>query len=111
MVGMGCSNITASVVMLHVGQAMLYQFYRNGVCYLENFGILRYRNGLIEIEPSQALIENLERMKTHREADVLCLLGTKIQEMKDLDDVQSGNSTRSDVGAAENVSSGASSDS
>lgn len=83
---LGSTNIVASAIMLHVSQALLYQFYLNGICYLENFGTLRYVDGDIRLEPCQAMRENLAAMKGHREADDLCLFGHEIQELRDEDE-------------------------
>jgi hypothetical protein len=62
---------------------LLYQFYLNGVCYLENFGTIRYVDGNIRLETSEAMQENLRAMASHRAADDFCLFGREIKAAKE----------------------------
>lgn len=80
---LGCPPIVASGVMLRVAQALLYQFYLNGVCYLENFGTLRYVDGNIRLEPNETIRQNLQAMAGHRAADDMCLMGQEIAALSD----------------------------
>lgn len=104
-----CSNpIRASAIMLHVSQALLYVFHRDGVVYLESFGILRFVDGAITVELSPAMQENLAEMSRQAEADSLCLIGRDLQKLRDWDHEQSRNSAGSAMGTAENLHAGSS---
>ena len=69
----------ATAICEHIFQELAQQFYEHGRCYFPNFGLAEYKDGSLSVQPSDAMLETLAKIKSALSTNKFSLAGIGIK--------------------------------